>query len=1281
MNERLDVQTLHSTSDALPPRFEAATDPLRTFVPRLAVDWLRDEPAARARCFEGTLVFADISGFTDLTEALAKRGREGAEEIAGVIDAAFAELIRRAYAQQADLLKFGGDAVLLLFRGESHALRAGAAAVGMQEALTGMRRRSTSAGPVRLRMSIGIHTGAFHCFLVGGTHRELIVAGADATACVETEAAARAGEIALSETTAQLFEPHLLGESRDGIVLLAHNPDVPETVPAFFDPSGVDLSQLLPAAYTRELRGEPADPEHRHVAVAFVEIRSTDELLEREGPAALAAALEERITTIQQSCLAFGVTFAQTDVSARAVKAILLAGAPRTAGGEEEELMLRAARAIIEQPGALPVRIGVNTGRVFAGVVGTLTRRTYSFYGDAINTAARIMVRAADGQLLAREDVLERARTTYITTPIEPFTAKGKAEPVRASDVGVASGEREQEAIGPFVGREAELDTLLAALAGARAGAGSLAIVTGAPGLGKTRLLGELGGQAAGALSLRVGCAQTGATQAYSAVGAIARRALQLDSHAPAAEVERRLRTAVARGAPELEPWLPLLGLVVGLTLPPTPESAALEESFVAERVATSVEALLAGVLPEAALIVIDDAHFLDETSAALIGHIARGIHARPWLLVIAHRADASFAAPEGSEPLRVPLAPLDDAAALRLVLELTDDAPLPAHIAAAIAGRSDGSPLFVTEMVAAMRAGADHDTLPDSVEDLMSLQIDELAGADRAVLRQASVMGTRFTRTRLVAALDLGEDDAEAIIGRLEGLLVADGEDGLRFRHGLLRDAAYEGLSYRRRRVLHRRVGESLEQDSGADVSAVAGDLTRHFFEAGMWEKSLHYGLVAGAAARTVYANVDAAAVLDRAVAAGASWRRARPEAVMRAAEALGDVRLSLGELDRAQTAFALARRRVRGDAVERARLLRKEADVAYRLGDYARAERVLTAALSALESVSSTPATAPRARIGALLGIVTLWRGRPREAVEWLQSAIADAESVDANEALAHALAGLDLAYNTTGDARRGNHSDRALVLYEELGDLVSMGGVLNNLGTSAYFAGRWNEALDLYRRALAAWDQAGDTRSVSMASFNIGEILSAQGRLDEAEPLLREAERSSRAAGGASDIAESMMETALLDARRGNVERALAQLEEARRLLEGSGNAWATLLAEARMAEALELGGDYDRAAELAARTLERSSGEEGSALLRPVLNRVLGQALLLAGKLDAAREALELAISEANEVEHRYEEALALATLSRIEAASSEAAARREALFEQLGIVALPARWET
>ncbi len=1250
-------------------------DPLRPFVPRLAADWLREAPSTLARTFEGTLVFADISGFTELTEKLAKRGREGAEQIALVLDAAFAELIDAAYAHHADLLKFGGDAVLLLFRGENHAHRAATAALGMQDALTGMRRLSTSAGPVRLRMSVGMHSGTFHFFLVGGVHRELVVAGADATACVQTEATADAGEVMLSSTTAALFDRDLLGEERDGAVLLAASPAAPQIVPPFFDPAGIDLSLLLPAAYTRELRGEPSDPEHRHVAVAFVEIRQTDELLARDGPEELARALEERITAIQESCLSFGVTFAQTDVSKQAVKAILLSGAPRSAGGDEEELMLRASRAIVERPGTLPVRVGVNAGRVFAGIVGPPTRRTYTFYGDAINTAARIMVRADDAQLLVRDDVLDRARTTFRVAPVEPFAAKGKAELVRASDVGPATGEREPEAIGPFVGREIELERLLRALADAEQGEGALAVVTGDSGIGKTRLLGELRAHVPGARSVRVQCSQFGANQPYVAAGMVLRRALQLGPHAPEGEVERRLRSAVGAVAADLEPWLPLLGIVLGLDLAPTPETAALDERFAPERIATTVEALLAGLVPDAALVVIDDAHFMDEASVELIGRLSQGIGSRRWLVVVARRAhDGGFTLPQGVDAVEVALGPLSPDAALGLVEQLTEDAPVSGHVAGAIAARSAGSPLFVTEMVAAVRAGAELDALPQSVEALMAVQIDDLRSADRAVLRRASVLGARFPRASLITAIELDEADAEAVIGRLDRFLVADGEGGLRFRHGLLRDAAYHGLSFSRRRDLHRKVGEALEREAGSNAANVADQLTLHFYEAGVWAKALHYGFVAGRRAQAVFANVDAAALLERAVSAGTRWRGARGEAVALAAEALSDVRLSLGELEGARSALQIAKRRVRGDAVEQARLLRKEATIAYRLGAYPEAQRILGRGLRLLDGVSSVPATVQRARIEAWLGVTSYFRGRPRDAVAWLERAIVDGESVGATKALAHALFGLDLAHNAMGNSAQAVHGPRALELYDELGDLVSKGGVLNNLGLAAYYAGRWDDAVDLYRQALETWDRAGDTRSVSMAAFNIGEILSAQGHLDDAEPLLRSAERASRAGGSATDVAECSVETALLEARRGNAAQALETLAEARLAFQHAGDSSAVLLVDARVSEVLVLGGRPDEAVLLASEALGRATTVEGGALVLPTLHRVLGQACLVLDRREEARAAFGSALVEAERVEHRYEEALALDGLAALgEDTPLEACVRRDGLFEQLGLL--------
>jgi class 3 adenylate cyclase/tetratricopeptide (TPR) repeat protein len=1266
---------------ATPTVREATTDPLRAFVPRLAVDWLREAPDERARAFPGTMVFADVSGFTELTERLSRRGKAGSEEITTVLDAAFAELIAAAYAYDADLLKWGGDALLLLFRGEEHTARAAAGALRMRRALEEMRRLRTSVGPVRLQMSIGAHSGTFHLFLVGGVHKELVVAGADGTAAVLTEAIAAAGEIALSSATATLLEPDLLGARKDGAVLLAGEPRLPLIVPPFFDVSGVDLAQLLPAEYAHELRGEPGDAEHRHVAVAFVELCGTDDLLEQEGIAALAEALDEQITAIQQTCHRFGVTFAQTDISKNGVKAILLTGAPRSAGGDEEELLLRAARAIVERPGRLPVRIGLNAGKVFVGIVGPATRRTYTFYGDATNTAARIMGRAEPGQLLVRDEVLERARTAYSLTAVAPFAAKGKTELVHVTAVGDAVGEREQSAAGPFIGRTAELASLVDALTGPRAGTGTLVVVTADAGLGKSRLLAELRSRASELRAVSVQCEQIDAARPYAAVGAVLSRALQLGRHAPATAVEDRLRHAVATGAPQLERWMPLLGVPLGLELPPTAESALLEERFVPERIAESVVELLQSLLPETTVVTIDDAHWLDEASNELLGRLAGDLERLPWLVVVAQRnvSGGGFRVPESVDAIELCLDQLPGQAAEQLVVALTEDSPLPPHVVETVASRSAGSPLFLTELVGAVRAGGDLEELPGSVEALMAAHVDELPARERTILRHAAVLGGRFELETLRLTLDLDALGGLSVLARLEDFLVLDDEGGVRFRHGLLRETAYAGLPFKRRRELHERVGLALEREAGDDADEIADRLSHHFYEAADWERARRYGWLAGSRAQSVYANVDAAVQLERALAAARRQRKARPEEISRVAEALGDVRVSLGEFDAALESYRAARRRLRGDVVEEARLLHKESYVPYRLGRHEEAQRRLDRGLQLLEGVRSVPATAQRARIAARRAAIEQAQGRLRETIFWSERAIAEAELSDAKEALAHGLNILDSAHVALGQSDRATNGRRALQLFDELGELSQKAGVLNNRGILAYYAGDWDEALAWYRQAQEAWEQAGDRWAASYAMSNIGEVLSCQGHLDEAEPMLRDVLRVSQAAGTPSSIATALAELGKLEARRGAIPTALDRLHEARAIFDQIGEDSATFDVDARIAEALVLGGDAEKGRSHAETTLRRAGVEDAGSLARPILLRSLGLAHLVAGRIEAGCDALWSSVAAADEVGSNYDVAVALDALAHAERATSardDVVARRDELFARLGIVSTP-----
>ena len=196
-----------------------AAERLRPFVAGFVVDWLRETPDQRHRVAHGTLVFVDISGFTRLTERLASKGKIGAEEMSDILDVTFAALLAVAYDHGAWLVKWGGDAVLLLFEGEQHAERACTAAHEMRLTMRRIGRLQTSVGEITLRVSIGVHTGDFDFYLVGSLHHELLISGPAASQTVAMETTADAGEIVVSATTAAALRSRNIGAAKgDGFL-------------------------------------------------------------------------------------------------------------------------------------------------------------------------------------------------------------------------------------------------------------------------------------------------------------------------------------------------------------------------------------------------------------------------------------------------------------------------------------------------------------------------------------------------------------------------------------------------------------------------------------------------------------------------------------------------------------------------------------------------------------------------------------------------------------------------------------------------------------------------------------------------------------------------------------------------------------------------------------------------------------------------------------------------------------------------------------------------------
>ena len=1260
---------------------------LKPYVPRLVLEWVRQTPDASYRRIEGTLVFVDISGFTKMCERLARRGKIGAEEVNDVLDLCFTHLLSIAYEYGGGVIKWGGDAVLLLFTGESHAPRAARAAFGMRDALRRFRHFQTSAGFVSLRMSVGIHSGDIDFFLIGGLHRELIVAGPAVSRTVLMESTATAGEIVLSPEAAALVPKSALGRWKEEGYLLRSAPDAPVTRAGQVDvPEGVDIETLVPALIREHLLSGGGETEHRRVVVAFLKFTGLDALLSESGPAEVAVALDRLVRIVQDAAIEYEVSFHETDIDADGGKILLVAGAPRSSG-KDEERMLRVVRAIADSVQPLPLKIGVNDGYVFAGDFGPPYRRSYSIKGDSVNLSARIMSKAQPGQILVTRSVLERSRTEFESEALEPFTVKGKAKPVEAFSLGAITGTKGVEAASlPFIGRELEMEAIVAGLDSARNGDGRLIELIGEPGIGKSRLVAEVRERTEGMVVVSISCEQYESTTPYFPFRALLRSVLGIADRDDPETAGRILQDRVEELAPELLPWIPLIALPVDARVAATPEVDRLDDEFRQGRLHETVGELLPHLLPSPALLVFEDVHWMDEASNGLLRHVANDVPSHPWVVLVTRRdIETGFVAPGTPPSISLRPKPLHPDETAAVIGAATEDAPLPAHEMALLAERSGGNPLFLRELLEAARRAGTVEGLPDTVEGVITAQIDGLDARDRHVLRYASVLGVSFTEHLLQAALadDTGPTD-EGVWRRLAQFVEEERDGGdavpsFRFRHALIRDAAYEGLPYRRRRELHGRVGDILELTADDRPEAQAELLSLHFFHAQRFDKAWTYSVVAGERATTKFANVQAAEFYRRGLEAARRLGDIPAAEVMKISEALGDVQERAGLYAEAAVAYRAARARA-ADPISLAALMFKEATIRERAGRYADAVRWYRRGLRAIGSMDGKDALRWRAELEVGLGAIRQGQGRFSSAIRLYEEAVHHAEAAGARAVMAHAAYMLDLAYTESGRPEGAPFPGLALSIYEELDDLVGQAMVYNNAGVIAYFSGRWDQAVDMYERALRLREKIGDSVKGAMGHANVGEIRIDQGRFDEAEPMLREALRVWKAARFRQGIGFAKYNLGRLAARTKRYDEASKLLDEARQELRGIGEERVALDTEARMAESLVLQGRTQEALMAIDALLKRSTDLGGMPIVVPVLQRLRGWALMQQGDLEHAGAALQASLTSGRAQDAAYEIGLtlnALATLARLQ---DEDAARYEtesqAILDGLGVVSLP-----
>jgi class 3 adenylate cyclase/tetratricopeptide (TPR) repeat protein len=566
--------------------------------------------------------------------------------------------------------------------------------------------------------------------------------------------------------------------------------------------------------------GEVLDAETlRHVMDRYFD--ASREVVERHG-----GAVEKFIGDAVMAV--FGIPTVHEEDALRAVRA-----------AREMTIALTALNEDLEREWGvrLAIRIGVNTGEVVTRQDrGPGGQRLVT--GDAVNVAARLEQAAAPGEILIGEETLRLVRDAVVTAPLEPLTVKGKAEPVatyRLVDVDLHAAGRERRLDSPMVGRDRPLAMLLQAFDAVRQDrACHLFTILGPAGVGKSRLVLEFLDKAPPeTLVLRGRCLSYGEGITFWPVVDVIRQAAKVSDTDDPQTVRSKLAAVVA-GTERSEAVVDRVAELLGLDEP----SGSPEEVFWAVR---RIFESLAAARP--VVVVFDDIHWAEPTLLDLIEHIADWTKDAPILVLCPARPELLDVRPGWGggkfNATSILLEPLAEEDCEHLVDHLTGSAHLPPDVRRRIAAAAEGTPLFVEEMLSMLMdegrlrrdaagrwVAADDLTrlkVPPGIHALLAARLDQLPGEERSVLECGSVEGREFHRGGLLALVP------DAVSSRLGSLLMSlvrkelirpdrpeiPGEDAYRFRHQLIRDAAYQGLSKERRASLHQAFASWLEANA----------------------------------------------------------------------------------------------------------------------------------------------------------------------------------------------------------------------------------------------------------------------------------------------------------------------------------------------------------------------------------------------------------------------------------------------------------------------------------
>lgn len=665
----------------------------------------------------------------------------------------------------------------------------------------------------------------------------------------------------------------------------------------------------------------------------------------------------------------------------------------------------------------------------------------------------------------------------------------------------------------PLVGRGAEWTALVDAYTASNRG-GRLIVLEGEAGIGKTRLAEELITyvRRQGALVLASRCYEGEADLAYAALAPMLRALLA------SPECVRRLAELPEQWLSEAARLVPdFVRVRDGLPAAPPLDSPGAQSRFF-EGLRSVL--LTASQQAKPGILVLDDAQWADAATLDVLVYLARRLHEKPLCLLLTRRTEEGmnrqrlnrlFMEPQRAGNLTLlTLSRLGQDDVRSLLASSRQDAQ-GSETARRLYQETEGNPFFLIEYLRALRAGAltaeqSNWTTPGGVIDLLRSRLDEVSDVGAQVLTAGAVIGRWFDFDIVRAVSGRNEDET---IGALEGL-VAQGlireldrsetnAPAYDFTHDKLRSLVYKDTSLARRRLLHRRAAEALvealrrSRDSGGSLYQIA----RHFQLAGRDTEAAEYYWQAGIRAKDLYANAEALAHLQTALALGYSESA-------ESLEVIGDLRTTLGEYAPALESYIAALAKASPEAS--GRLERIIGALHARRGEWEQAERRFEAAEGQLAPDGPNP---ERARLYADWSLLAYRQGRQDNSWELAMKAREVAAATEDTRALAQAYNILGVLASKRGEAQSAvQHLERSLGLAQASHDLSAQAAALNNLAQVDASHGSMEEAIAHATAALELCAIQGDRHHEAALHSNVADMLHATGHPELAMLHLKQA-----------------------------------------------------------------------------------------------------------------------------------------------------------------------------